>query len=161
MAQSDANEKTAAPAKKSPVLLIVLLVNLLAGGGAVAYVLTRPSTATAEGGGGPAAMTMDPTDFVVKDMPAFILNLSDDDGNRYLKLTLTVRLRNELARERFITLEPAVRDRFIQHITSLRMSDLATPEQKKDLKRDLTEQANEVTIRGDVVDVYFTEFVIQ
>lgn len=159
----ETEEKVAAPAKKSPVLLIVVIVNLTLALGAGAYVLTK-STAAAGAQGEvvlSGAAAIDPATFVTSEMQPFIVNLLDEDGNRYLKLQLVVRLRSEEARERFGTLQPAVRDRFIQHITSMGVQDLTSPEKKKELKRALVEGANDIVPRGDVVDVYFTDFVIQ
>ncbi len=157
------------PPKKSPVMLIVIVLNFLLAAGAVGYALTRgggdaASAAERPGAaetGGPTGGPIDPSTFATAEMKPFIVNLAGDDGNRYLKVAITARLRDEEARDRFGLVAPAVRDKFIQYLTSLSFEDILAAEKKMAIKKDLVAAANEVMYRGDVLDVYFTEFVIQ
>ena len=157
-------------AKKSPVVLIVLAVNVVLVLGVGAYLMFGSKAGAAEGGTPPLApaataepgsIPIDPGNFSTEEMKAFIVNLSGEDGNRYLKVALTVRLSSPEAAGRFATVLPAVRDQFIRHLTSLTLDDLSTSEKKQKLKKELVARAGQVLPRGDVIDVYFTEFVVQ
>ena len=168
--KDEALDLEAAGVKKSPLVPVILGVNMLLVLGVGAYLLLGSGASSAQGAAAPAvpvavgepgSIPIDPGTFVAEEMKAFIVNLHGEDGNRYFKVALTVRLVNEGARERFTTVQPAVRDAFIRYLTGLTLDDLATPEKKQELKRHLIGRANQVTQRGDVLDVYFTEFVVQ
>ena len=157
--QVDAEE---APKKNSPLILIVLAVNVVIALAAVGYVLMSSGGAEAsEEAGEPAMAEVDPTNYIMAEMQPFVVNLNEPEGTRYLKLNLTVRLRSEEVTKRFGLLKPAVRDRFVTHLTSLALKDVRTSEKKAELREALVELANEVLPRGSVLEVYFTDFVVQ
>ena len=157
-----------APKKKNPTLLIVLIINSVAILGLAAFFLLKPGDAGAkekEEQAGPMGVQVggpiDPKTFAISDMMPYIVNLREDGGTRYLKIAITLRLRSPEILDSFKTVQKAVRDRFIQHLTDLTIEDLQGTENKLALKAKLVELANQTLGRPDVVDTYFTDFVIQ
>ncbi len=91
----------------------------------------------------------------------FVVNLSDPLGRRYLKLTIMVETMNEAASRDLADQEPKVRDQVIMLLSSKSIQDLATMESKMALKADIIRRLNQILGGSKVLQVYFTEMVIQ
>lgn len=109
-----------------------------------------------EGGGPP------PTNVVPFD--PFLVNLADQGGQRYLKVTLRVvttdpetgtEIKNdELTKAR-------IRDRVISALTSKMYQDISTPAGKEQLRQELVKEMNGVLPEDSVEEVLFVEFAVQ
>ncbi|MBG0777836.1 MAG: flagellar basal body-associated FliL family protein [Desulfovibrionaceae bacterium] len=151
------------------IILLVLLL-ALAGGGYFAYLkfFAAPApapageAATAEQGKDAAQMaTASPKDAQIVTLPTFLVNLADPLGRRYLKMTLDVELVNQAAADELNTAQPKVRDKIILLLSSKSYTELASMESKLLLKQELVERINQVLGGSKVLNVYFTELVIQ
>jgi len=151
-------EATAKPQKQSKlvVVLLVLVVLLLAGGGGGAYwIFTHRGVA--------AAAPPPPNPGIVAFDP-FVVNLSDPGGTRFLRVTLRLVVddqkhakeieEDELGRMR-------IRSAILELLTQQTADHLVTPEGKAELKTAIAERAAHALHETKVVDVLFTEFVVQ
>jgi len=168
-----------APKKKGKgkLFLIIGLV-LILGGGAAAYFLVfkkkpqkqpqqpapqapPPAAAPAApvAAGMPGAAANVPQFFYKLD--TFIVNLADEDGSRYLKVDMTLALSNKEVEKEIEKKLPVIRDAIITVISNKYYKDISTPAGKLALKREIMARVNLVLTTGRVVDIYFTDFVVQ
>lgn len=148
--------------KANPQRLLYMLVGVLATLvvvlGAVAAWGFVGSRSAAPG----AASVADSGSLVVFD--AFIVNLADPAGDRYLKATLrAVSSDPQLAAtlERNAILKTKIRDRVITVLASKTFSELSSPIGKETLRRELAREINGLVGANAVDEVLFAELVIQ
>ena len=91
----------------------------------------------------------------------FVVNLADPLGRRYLKLTIMVETNGAAANAELMDKEPQVRDQIIMLLSSKSYQELATMESKMALKADIVRRLNQIMGGSKVLQVYFTEMVIQ
>ncbi len=171
-----AEEKTeeATPKKKSKLLLIIiiLVVLLAAGGGAAYFFLFKKKEAPPPQQGGaqqaapapaaaPAGPSVPPVKTIIDHLSTFIVNLADQSGSRYLKVTMDLSLSNEEVKKEIEDKMPMVRDTIITILSNKYYNDIATPAGKLTLKRELISRLNVILTKGRILDIYFTEFVVQ
>lgn len=165
--EDDDDEKTQseAPGKKRSLLPIILVVAvvvlLLAGGGAAAYFFLMQGQA-------PAAVKTAPAQAKSKavvfwPMDPFIVNLLDNDGERYLKVVMQIELADVRMLEEAKTLNPRLRDTILDLLSSKAYKEMMDPLGKQRLREEIILRMNAIlnSPNGKVLKVYFTEFVIQ
>ena len=171
MAVEEAEEEQEPQPKKakSKLLLVavigVLLVALLGVGGFIVY------TQVLGGGGGgeeakkeaaKAAELKEAAKLgVVTALDPFIVNLVDDDGKRYLKVSMQLELDSEMLNEEVTNKMPQIKDTIITVLSEKNTDDLLTVNGKFKLKEQIQTRVNVLLKTGVVKNVYFVEFVIQ
>jgi flagellar protein FliL len=114
-----------------------------------------PAAAKASGGhGGSTAPTLVP-------LAPFIVNLSGDQGQRYLRLVAQVEVRGELSKDALEKHLPAVRNRLIFLLSSKTFVDIVSTQGKYDLQAEITKNINETLDGPFIKKTYFTEFIVQ
>ncbi len=118
----------------------------------------------AEGGHGGEGGEAGPPPTNVVPFDPFLVNLADQGGQRYLKVTLRVvttdpetgaEIKNdELTKAR-------IRDRVISSLTSKMYQDISTPAGKEQLRQELVKEMNGVLPEDSVEEVLFVEFAVQ
>lgn len=91
----------------------------------------------------------------------FTVNLLSDSGRRYLKTTMNLELRDREVSQELDKKAAVIRDVIIGILTSNTLESIATPKGKEKLKDDLVNQVNMRLRDGQIVNVYFVDFVIQ
>ncbi len=94
-------------------------------------------------------------------MDSFIANLSDEDGRRYLKVTLQVEFFDPHVPEEFRLRAPQIRDLLLTLFSSKTFAEIRTPEGKGLLREEIINRMNRAMHRDVVKAVYFTEFIVQ
>jgi flagellar FliL protein len=169
MAETPKQDPTAAPTaapppagKKSKKLMIMGLAALLVagGGGAGAYFFYfKAAPAQAQ-----EAEPEPPAPTGIIPMEPFVVNLADAGGSRFLRVTLSLVLADEEHAKEFEenAVEKArIRSAILELLAQQQADMLVTPEGKDQLKRSIGERAAHVVEELEVVDVLFSEFVIQ
>jgi flagellar FliL protein len=94
----------------------------------------------------------------------FVVNLADTDAARYLRIKISLMVDNK-ARVKELTdnqaLQLKVRDVILQSLTAKRAQDLINTEGKNNLRHEIQEKVAMYFREPKLVDVVFTEFVIQ
>ncbi len=140
-------------------LLIMIAAGLLVGAGGTAgfFILTKSDTGTqAE-----APPTEPPG---IMDMEPFLVNISDEGGDRFAKLDLRLAIRpgSEVDSMKDDTLLQAkIRDRVLTLITSKSFKDLVGPVGKEALRRELKAHLSPLLEEGEIDEVLFADFVVQ
>jgi len=170
--------------KKSKLILIIipLVLILLGGGGFFAYkTFMAPSgddanNASEDGGkhlkkskhskhGGKSGhgksegeQSDEPAFF---NLSPFVVNLQDNIGTRYLKLTLKLELEDSGFEEGIKAQLPKIKDALIILLSSKNYAEIGSVEGKYRLRDEILKRVNRFLEGEPVLGVYFTDFVIQ
>ncbi len=151
--------------------IVVAAMVFLAAGAAGAYFLGYlPGTASAEDAvdsgptddAGPQPLT-DRVKSVMK-LDAFLVNLADPDGARFLKATFHLGLDQPKVGEQYAgdpVVLAATRDRINSILSTKTAEEILSPEGKDALRREIRDILIPVFPAGKVVDVYILDFVVQ
>ena len=115
----------------------------------------------AKGGHGAEAVKGGRGDSTLIILAPFIVNLSGDNGQRYLRLVAQVEARGEIAKSELEAHLPEVRNRLIFLLTSKTFADIGSVQGKYDLQADITRNINETLDGPFIKKTYFTEFIVQ
>jgi flagellar FliL protein len=94
----------------------------------------------------------------------FVVNLADHDASRYLRIKVSLMLDSKAELEHIKenqALQLKLRDRILQLLTQKASKDLVSDEGKNKLRDDIRGKVGSFFTRTKLVDVMFTEFVIQ
>lgn len=153
-------EEKEKPKKKSKLILIIIAVVALAGVAAGAYFLSPFlfSGNKTESGKNIETKVSEGVNF---NLEPFVVNLMDQGGTRYLKVSIQLELSNPKVSEYAKNKTPQIRDAIITLLTNKTSEELITPEGKLLLKDEIKQRANQILGEGNVINVYLTDFVMQ
>jgi flagellar protein FliL len=97
----------------------------------------------------------------VFSLDSFIVNLSDQGGKRYLRVTMGLELADPKSAEDLTKRLPQIRDSILMALPSRKVDELQTTEGKNSLRTEIISKLNELLGKEIVKKIYFTEFVIQ
>jgi flagellar FliL protein len=149
-------------------LLIVLGAILLLGGGGGWFFLLSPWKVV----DGPALVGMkkvsagekkpekETRNFIYK-MDPFIVNLSDSERMRYLKLKLEIESSEGKSNEEYEKRLPQLRDTVLSLLASKASKEIMDSDGKKKLRNEIASRLNQLLTTFQIETVYFAEFVIQ
>ncbi|MHB1677050.1 MAG: flagellar basal body-associated protein FliL [Sulfuriferula sp.] len=154
-------EASAGKSKKNLLIIIsAIFVLLLAGGGAAAYFFMHKSGNTH---GTVKREDSKPPVFIPLD--SFTVNLSPDEGDKFLQVALTLQVSSDKEADNIKTHMPQVRSRILLLLSSQKASVLLTEAGKNLLMKEIVAEINKpFDPAGDpqkVLGVFFTSFVIQ
>ncbi len=98
---------------------------------------------------------------VLWSMGTLIVNLLDDDGQRYLKVTIELELSSPEILDELDLLRPKIMDGILDLLSSKYYRDVVGFEGKQQLRDEIAMRINNYLSRGSISKVYFTDFVIQ
>lgn len=170
-----------APPKKKAGLLGPLIVAVVAGGLGVGFGLSVPPApaAGAEAHEQPAGHGAEPDGHATPaeaheepladpiDLPELIVNLARSNGQRYLKVRCSVRVRTKdpgAARERLSKRQPELRDGLIALLSAKSLHDVEHAEAKEGIKLALLDLLNREAFPDQLAKaerLYFLEFIVQ
>ncbi|MDN3513492.1 MAG: flagellar basal body-associated FliL family protein [Candidatus Brocadia sp.] len=91
-----------------------------------------------------------------------IVNLSDSNGRRYLKARINLEARDGDVKKKIESKSVQIKDRLISILSSKTLEDIEGLEGQENLRKEIKDTVDVVLKEGEgVVQVYFTEFVIQ
>lgn len=179
--KKDSETKKEPETKKGGVLKLIILgglVILLAAGGFVGYSMffkghkdasstnatsekAPEESAHAEKGHGQEGGGEHGAKGKIVSLPAFVVNLADPAGRRFLKISMDLEMVDDKAVEEVNQSLPKVKDTLLLLLSSKTYESLANMEDKLLLKKDVVERLSQIIGPSKVSNVYFTEFVIQ
>lgn len=168
----------AAKKKKSPIVLIALVIVLLGGGGGGAYwwFVARPAAAAAaeakakgdkgKAEHGEAEAEEEGEKPGILPLDAFVVNLADEGGGRYLRVTVSLLLKaneDELKElEENAVAKTQIRSAILELLAMQTAEKLITPEGKTELKKAIKEGVEHSGVKHlKVANVLFSEFIVQ
>jgi flagellar FliL protein len=161
---SNPDPNAAAPAKKSRkglMIVLVLVVLLLAGGGGGAYWFLLRTPANAEAAEAEPPPPPAPTGIV--PLEPFVVNLADQSASRFLRVTLSLVVDEEHAKEleEDKVAHMRVRSAILELLAQKNAGELVTPDGKARLKQAIAEGVAHAAHELKVSDVLFSEFIVQ
>jgi len=94
-------------------------------------------------------------------LKTFVVNLADGKGKRYLRATMQLELAPEQTVETFKQRLPQIRDVVLTILPTKQFQEIRTVDGKATLRMEILNRLNELLGDESVVNIYFTEFVIQ
>jgi flagellar FliL protein len=94
-------------------------------------------------------------------LETFIVNLADEGGKRYLRLTMNLELSEGTIEEELKQRLPQMRDTILMVLPSKRFEEIRTMDGKIGLRNEIIAKLNGLFGRQSISNIYFTEFVIQ
>jgi flagellar basal body-associated protein FliL len=94
-------------------------------------------------------------------LESMVTNMSEPDTDRYLKVSMQLRLTSEPARAEVEAHLVPVRNQILLYLSSLTVADTSGGDNKRDIQKRVKRIANEAMPSSRITAVYFTEFVIQ
>ena len=142
--------------KSRLIIIIVAAVAVLGGGGATAFFMTRgPASA-------PAAPK--PVEHGLVSLEPFVVNLAAQGGSRFLRVSVRLIVESALKAEHLQKNEVALtraRSAILELLTQQTADHLVTAEGKVALKESISEKLEPVLEETKVLDVLFSDFVVQ
>lgn len=105
----------------------------------------------------------EPTDKLgpLYSLSTLIVNLSDDGGKRYLRTTLELELSVPEVSEEIVNRLPQIKDTILIILSTKKFNDVNSMEGKIRLRDEIIEKVNTLLTKGQLTNIFFTEFVIQ
>ncbi len=144
------------PKSKKLLIIIPLVLVLLGGGGAGAYFkfFKKPPD---EG----AQEKKQIENAAYYEMDTFMVNLADQGGKHFLKATIKLKVSSPGVVEECKSRSFEIRDFVLTLLNSKESDDVLRPEDKQALKKQIVDTLNHTLQKGQALDVYFTDFLVQ
>jgi len=158
--QAGQDEPVAKKSSAIKIIIIILIIMIILGGaGAGAYIfLLKPKQPASEQ---KATEPAKPKAAVFWAMDPFIVNLIDNEGERYAKVVLQLELSEQGMLDELNIIKPKVRDSIIDLLSAKNYKEMMDPIGKQRLRDEIAMRVNALLSKGKVLKVYFTDFVIQ
>lgn len=172
-AEVEKKEETSAPPKKKGLLIAIIAVAVIGIGIGAYFVLGSKKGAveaghapvaeasTHENSGGHSEQQGPAAKNSIFNLEPFIVNLQDNSGTRYLKLTVNLELTDGASAAELTAQATQIRDSLIILLSSKSYSDIGTVEGKYLMRDEIVARVNQFLSKGKIKTAYFTEFVIQ
>lgn len=95
------------------------------------------------------------------EVGTFVANLADKDADRYIKVTIVMKVQDDRVKEEATKRMPQIKDAINTLLFTKTSEELKSPEGIEKLKEEIIRRTNAILPLGGVKDVYFTEFIIQ
>ncbi len=97
----------------------------------------------------------------VVHLDPFVVNLLDEGGRRYLKVTVDLVVDSSAVSKEIEDRMPEVRDQIIMCLSNKSFNEIADITGKMHLRQEIKRKLNALLQEGKVLRVLFTEFVVQ
>ncbi|MEW5744010.1 MAG: flagellar basal body-associated protein FliL [Nitrospirota bacterium] len=141
---------------KKLILIVVVAVAVLLGGTGAFFFVTKSGGAKES-----KKEEAQKEEVVMFALDPFVVNLSDQSGNRFLKVSMQLELAGPAVMEKAKVKTPQLRDAIITLLTSKTSDTLMLPEGKLQLKDEINIMVNQILGDNSVKNAYLTEFVMQ
>lgn len=160
--EQEIQEKQKKPINKIFMLGIPLLILLIAGGGSAAYFLggfagSKPPDTELSGDN---SQMIEPLGPLLK-MEDFVVNIMQKDTTRFLKMGITLETKNKESSDRINNRMPQITDAVLLLVGNKQFDQIKDLQGKLQLKADLLAQINSLIGKDEVIDIFFTDFVVQ
>lgn len=160
--EKETPEKQKKPKNKILLFGIPLLILLLVGGGAAAYFLgvfgssKSPESELAENDDS----QIKPLGPLLK-MEDFVVNIMHKDATRFLKMGITLEAKNIESSQRINDRMTQITDAVLLLVGNKQFDQVKDLQGKLQLKADLLAHINSLIGKDEVIDIFFTDFVVQ
>lgn len=152
---------------KAVVLGVIVVAQVLVAIGLTQFVIVPKLGVTgaqmaAEGGQEAAAAEEGHGAGELVDLEEIIVTLKSDPGRpRYLRINVSLEVADKIAAEHASTRRPQLRDVVIMALSDTSVEDLSSPDGKQNLRDEIFRRMQERMPDGVLMNVYFSDLVIQ
>ena len=161
----EVDEKGGGKKKFFIIIGIVVLILLIGGGVGAWFFLKEKPVLGDEKTPGPnvpvPALQQQSQIGPMVNIDEFIVNIISGDAAHYVKASITVELTNVEVQAEVEQRMPQMRDAILLLISNKTYEELQDLQGKKQLKAELSSKINSFLQTGQVVSIYFTNFVVQ
>jgi len=140
-------------------LLIISLAILLASGTTyMVFTLVRGATGPREGAGrvgAPGPM------YDIGTLTVNLLNSEGETGVRYMRTGVVLELDSERTRREVEQREPQIVDRILSVMRQQTVTSVTGAEGQEKLRAEIVASVNDILVQGRVIQVWFTDLVVQ
>ena len=97
----------------------------------------------------------------IYELETFIVNLTGNGGNHYLKVKINLELNNEKVNIEIDKRLPQFRDSILTLLSSKTNEDVKTLEGKSQIRAEIIMMLNQYLKTGKITNVYFGDFIVQ
>ncbi len=94
-------------------------------------------------------------------IPSFTINLADAGNRRYLRTQVTIEYAEKKLLAELELKNHRLKDAVINILRGKRVADLDSNEKTEALRQELITAVNELLVDGQIIGLYFEEFIIQ
>jgi flagellar FliL protein len=94
-------------------------------------------------------------------MEPFVINLQDNQGERYLKLVIQLEISDPLGVKELDLLKPKMRDNILDLLSAKTLKELMDTGGKQRLREEIMMRLNSIVMTSKITKIYFTDFVVQ
>jgi flagellar protein FliL len=138
------------------IIIIGVVVIVLGGGAGGAYYYFTKMTASKKDVPPPK-----PAIGALWAMEPFIVNLVDNEGQRYLKAVIQLEVSDPASVAELDQIKPKIRDNVLDLLSAKSYKDLMETGGKQRLREEIQMRVNSYLTKGKIEKVYFLDFVIQ
>ncbi|GJL66440.1 MAG: hypothetical protein NPIRA05_14110 [Nitrospirales bacterium] len=164
-AKADESGGGGGSSKKLMILIILAVVVLGAGGGAAWFMMgsseEEEAHATEKKHEKDSGDAHGDEPGPIVELDPFVLNLADQEELRYLKISIKLELDRPEEETDYPVKIPAIRDALLVLLSSKESHLLRTTNGKRRVREEIQSRANKVMNKGEISNVFFTDFVIQ
>ena len=102
-----------------------------------------------------------PSPGTIFPLDTFIVNLADEGGKRYLRITMDLELTHGISEAEVEKRLSQMRDSILMVLPSKRFEEIRTLEGKTNLRNEIIASLNGLFGQESISNIYFTEFVVQ
>jgi flagellar protein FliL len=92
---------------------------------------------------------------------SFTVNLADSSGAHFAKVDVEIEVDGDAVREEVIRLRPRIRDFIVVILSSKTYDQIASVDGRDFLREEIRNKINGYLTKGQIKNVYFTQFIIQ
>ena len=97
----------------------------------------------------------------VYDLQAFVVNLADPGGNRFLRVKMSLEVKDEELVKQMDKQRIRLRDKILTILSSKSYQNVNTVQGKTELRTEICAAVDSFFEKGAVKNVYFSEFVVE
>ena len=139
------------------LIVVIIVVALIGGVGFMGWKYYQARAALSE------KKVVEPTVQIgaMWSLGSMIVNLLDNNGERYLKATIEIELSSLECLKELDNLRPKISDSILDLLSSKSYKEIVGFEGKQHLREEIAMRLNNLMSKGRITHVYFTEFVVQ
>ncbi len=97
----------------------------------------------------------------IYDLQAFVVNLADPGGNRFLRVKMSLEVKDQELVEQMDKQRIRLRDKILTILSSKSYQNVNTVQGKTELRTEISAAVDGLFEKGAVKNVYFAEFVVE
>lgn len=146
---------------KKIIFILILVIFILGGGFAAYHFLFSKNNKNSKTSGKPAAFSPQKTPGPMMGLKPFLTNLADRGATSYIKVSISIELKQGANTGLFKKLIPEIRNNIIMILNSKTSGDVKNPEGIISLRHQIARSLNRVLGSGTVIGVYFNNYLVQ